>query len=156
MKRKLTLKTWISGFIVIAGAIALFFGVVQIARAIRSAKWAQTTGKISASYVAPVMGTARGYYQPVIIYNYQVAARDYSSDRIKVIDSYSGQLTALQDLVAGHPRGSSVVVYYDSGDPAFGVLVPGFSGSLSECGLTITGAIMLVCGLAARKWAAQS
>jgi len=145
-------KAWIPRLILIVGVIALFFGLVQIAHAMRSAKWPQTTGKVSAAYVAPVMGTARGYYQPVIIYDYQVAARDYSSRRIKVIDSYSKQLTTLQQLVAGHPRGSSVVVYYDPVEPAFGVLVPGFSGSLSEYGLTITGAIMLVCGLAARNW----
>jgi hypothetical protein len=143
-------KKWIPGFVALVGVGTLLFGMLQIVRGERSSQWPDTMGKVSSSFVGPVMGTARGEYQAVMLYDYEVAGRRYNSQRIKVVDSFSQQLTALQRFVAQHPRGSAVKVYYDPHDPAFGVLVPGFAGTWEELGTTITGVVMVVCGLLGR------
>ena len=89
-------------------------------------------------------------YTPRIDYQYQVDGKTFSSSGIRFSDtSYNNRLRAEQ-VLAKHPVGSDVIVYFDPSHPKRSVLLRGFSTQSIFFALTIfpiinLGFLLLLC-----------
>ena len=65
---------------------------------------------------------------PNVKYRYTVAGKTYSGNRYRFGEIYSSDGIGYQ-IVAEHPAGKRVTVYYNPDDPADALLRPGLEGA---------------------------
>jgi hypothetical protein len=93
-----------------------------------SRHYAAVAGEVTHSEVRSHRGSKGGTtYTAVINYRYRVDGRAYDNDRFRY-NSVSGGSDRAHSLVAAHPAGSAVQVYYDPADPQESLLEPGLKG----------------------------
>jgi hypothetical protein len=96
---------------------------------VRALGYATTAGVVTKSEVVTARTRhRRNYYGPHVEYKYSVAGKEYSGHRYRLEEDASFDSTA-QTIVADHPVGKQVTVYYNRADPADSVLRPGLEGS---------------------------
>lgn len=88
--------------------------------------WSSCEGTIEDTPViyAVTGGTGPIKYQPIIRYNYIVGGKLYSGDNYRYTRN-KFPLDRTEKIVAAHPVGSTVTVYYAPHSPERSVLVPG-------------------------------
>jgi hypothetical protein len=87
--------------------------------------FSQTQGTVASSQVLTSHGRKGStHYRAWIDYSYSVNGRAYQSHRYRY-DSDPENHQAIVDLVAAHPAGSPITIYYDPNHPVDAVLSPG-------------------------------
>lgn len=99
----------------------------QYLRAKRSERWPTASGAISANWLKVLIGrNGRRFYHPEITFRYRVGGADYQSSRISfAFDRNQRDQREAQNILDRYPMGSVVKVYYEPGNPSFGILEPG-------------------------------
>lgn len=123
--------TGIIGF----GTVFLILAIGCIATVVRSWTWPATTGRIQSSRVASfrVAGeqTYHTAYKPRVLYEYEVGAKTFTSDRINFGFVLGGTSERQAKRLAGrYRRGDEVTVYYNPRMPEEAVLRRTASGTL--------------------------
>lgn len=125
---------------VIAGLLCLgltlaYFGGRQIVTAIKTAGWAEVTGRIIESEVIETTSRPRMFadeikeYSIQLSYEYRVGTEVYRHSRIAIgTQSPSGQQDAAS-LLKPYPVGKNVTVFYDPAAPNEACLVSGAGAS---------------------------
>ena len=86
-----------------------------------------TSGKVTLSEVKKTSGHRGATYRPHIVYTYSAGGKEYVSDRYRYGES-TAQRGPAERIVASHPVGSQIVVYFVPSDPSEAVLVVGLEG----------------------------
>jgi hypothetical protein len=94
---------------------------------IRALRYATTTGIVTHSTVEIGDSDGVSTYKPNIKFNYSVAGQEYSGDRYRYGQCASNDRSASQ-IVAEHPIGKQVAVYYNPSHPDDSLLQPGLEG----------------------------
>ena len=128
----------------------LYYAHTMSTKAQQSLMWPSTEGVISHSAVLTQMRQASGTssspptYKADVAYRYKVQGRDYSSERISLMD-ISSTAGHAQGIVDRYPDGASVTVYYNPGDPSDALLERGTTGGIGV--LYMAGAAFAGAGL---------
>jgi hypothetical protein len=126
------MKTWgnVLGFtfLVISFGVCIWFlevrGIRVLMRQYRAQSFPQTEGTILAGEVIRQTGSkGRVYYHPHFLYSYTINGQGYQGGRYRY-DGYPSDEASVSQIVASHPIGSSVEVYYNPDDPADTCLAP--------------------------------
>jgi hypothetical protein len=101
-------------------------------RQLRALSYSTTAGRITSATVETISGSGGRHgsgttYRPRLTYTYSVAGKDYQGDRYRYSE-WSGSGRNAHGIVAAHPVGSHVSVYYAPADPADAVLMAGLEG----------------------------
>ena len=112
---------------ILAGAVALYFGVVSLQRAKESVSWPTVQGVIEESRVERDRSDARkdATYLQKICYSFEVEGAKHSGTRVAYGDYSSSDLSHAQGIVDRYPVGKQVSVYYQPGKPDECLLEPG-------------------------------
>ena len=141
-------------YVLLAGAILVGLGValwgfIVLQKQRASYHWPATRGMIVHServYVPGGGSSSSSHYRADMTYSYKVNGTRYISHQISL---WSADLSDYGDenktFVANHPKGSVVDVYYDPGNPANAVLIPGAHEKLYKL-LMGYGAFLVVVG----------
>jgi hypothetical protein len=91
-----------------------------------SLKWPTVPGVIlECKYVYRSL-THSDYHSAEVLYHYAVDGKEYVSSQIRLSSrDLSGGSGNPGQFVDGHPAGTSVLVYYEPGNPQNSVLIPG-------------------------------
>lgn len=112
------------GFLVGVGGLVLTAREYLRGRA--TAKWPTTEGVVVETRVEESGGGEGFSYKPVVVFRYQVAGAEYTSDRLSFGDDITnGSHSEAERLVSALPKGRPVTVRYDPTDPGRAVLVAG-------------------------------
>jgi len=118
------------GFILVAGLTACMFwmftlrGVEALIRQHAAESYPSVQGQMLASEVQTYTGSKGSiHYRAAFLYEYEVNGRDYRGGRYRYA-GYSSDAATAGALVAAHPKGSEVTVYYNPDNPADTVLSP--------------------------------
>ena len=128
----------------LAGVVAIAFGVWLLQLSLRSTGWPVTEGVISSGEIRSRSGGKGGKtYSAAISYDYRVSGAAYTSTRLAygVMDS---TYPRAQAVLKRYPIGSKVEVHYAPGDPGEAVLEPGVHGGTWIC--FAVGAVFEVAG----------
>jgi len=139
----------------LAATIALPQAIYYAERGWESASWERHRGTITTSYTKIVRSRNRSRRETRMVYSYSADGRTYEDDRIRFAlgngyppYAYLSTASRAMTLVADHPRGSSVDVYYDPRDPSYSVLRPGLDAAvLLQLAVSLALAIVAVLGL---------
>ena len=114
--------------LILSGTLLAFDGYVgwSVYRQIRAQNYPTTKGVITHSEVTG-HGGRHSNYSPSLQYKYAVAGKTYSGNRYRFGDVYAVEGKAHQ-IIAEHPVGKQVQVYYNPDDPADALLQPGVEG----------------------------
>jgi hypothetical protein len=125
----------LGGFLTLAGAALLMFGISFLYTAIASRNWPTAAGTVQKVAVVSELsssGTTRAYtYHYTVTYDYKVDEQTYGGDRYSLgtgstaSKRYQERSKALTTGKKTYPVGSAVAVYYDPKDPASAILEPG-------------------------------
>lgn len=141
-------------FTAFAVVFELSFFYAEFASKVReqraSASWPSVQGTVVSATVVERRRRGGPTFRPAIEYEYTINGTVYRSDRHRVIKNWRNTSWA-GDVVARHPPGSALNVYYDPSDPARAVLSPG--GGWGDTGAITLFRVMLW-GLATGGWAA--
>jgi len=96
-------------------------------RQISSQNYPTTDGVVTHSEVEQRAGGKHVEYSPNVQYRYAVAGKTFTGHRYRFGEVYALEGLAHQ-IVAGHPVGKHVPVYYNPGNPADALLRPGLDG----------------------------
>jgi hypothetical protein len=118
--------------------LAAFVAVLAIAwMAMRgeqdaSLRWPEASGTVLAVEAAPAVGRGAGRrerldaWQPLVVYDYEVHGRRYTSERIKLDPSYARMGRAeVEEFLQHYRPGTPIRVRYDPKQPGRAILVPG-------------------------------
>ncbi len=119
--------------LILVGIIVTAYGANRVWLGYQSRNWPQTPETIRSieveeSYKTEKSGSgSRRYkvYEAQLTYDYLVAGRAYTGDRISFGHGPTRQKTPVQSFVDGLPVGSGVTVYYQPDNPDQSVLLPG-------------------------------
>ena len=116
----------ILAILAIAGLIVVGIGFNQLYYGTKSYSWPLCEGVVRQAEVGVSSGGRGGgsSYYPSIDYEYTVEGHQYSGGKYRYGGINSGREAATK-IVAEHPVGSKVKVYYDLSSPERSVLVPG-------------------------------
>ncbi len=115
-----------------------------------SASWPGAQGTVVSARVIERRRRGGPTFRPEIEYDYTVNGTVHRSGRYRVIHNWRTTSLA-EDIVARHPPGSAITVYYDPSNPARAVLSPG--GAWGDTG-AITLFRVIVWTLPIGGWAA--
>ena len=120
---------WLS---VIAGAVAVLFGIGILQRSKETWSWPSTQGRIVSSAINSVMSfdidnPRAENYEPVITYNYAVAGKLHEGKRIRLTGMTYHKAWA-RGIAKRYRVGRTVTVYYDPDSPEKAVLERGTDG----------------------------
>ena len=104
--------------------VAIGWGAFQQLHALT---YPATSGKVTLSEVKKTSGHRGATYRPHIVYTYSAGGKEYVSDRYRYGES-TAQRGPAERIVASHPVGSQIVVYFVPSDPSEAVLVVGLEG----------------------------
>jgi len=111
----------------LAGLGITYVGTIQLYEAMTSVSWPTCEGVITHSEVVPPRHAGAGQPNEVSIrYDYTVEDKKYTGDRYRF--AYTVTLNPNREvagIVAAHPVGTVVKVYYSPSSPTTSVLVPG-------------------------------
>ena len=128
-------------FIISLGLVV--WGAEQWIRFQPSLQWPTVPGMILESRYASLSGNFREAsfammggnhtYGAQVLYRYTVDGREYTSSQIRLSSSdLSGGSGRPRQFVEEHPVGTSVLVYYQPGNPQNAVLIPGADKTLDR------------------------
>lgn len=141
---------YIQDMILFTGLSLIGWGIVMFVKAKETTRWAKTTGKIVAKGVAEGRATSPGsemssrVYWGTVTYEYAVAGREYTSDRVKLLAMKVSDPEEARRQVGAYREGWETEVYYDPDQPASAVLEPG--GSFSGAFVIVFGAVLAAIG----------
>ncbi len=96
----------------------------------QSCHYAVTTGKITRSEVKSHSGRKGGTtYEAVINYSFKLGGQTYAGQRLRYNKGMQTGSSSASDIVAEHPMGAMVPVYYNPENPQDSLLFPGIDGS---------------------------
>jgi len=101
----------------------------DVVHAVRSEGFQTTTGTVVSSEVTEHSGDEGPSYSADIRYRYNVAGRELTGETYSFATFPPSGSRWAREIVAAHPEGRAVTVYYDADDPALSVLKPGLQGS---------------------------
>lgn len=111
------------------GLCVVLFAVLAVAKAVevrRTQRWASVFGKITASSIGTervtdlAVGLPRRRRVPKITFEYEVKGKAYRGARISLAERIPD--AEVSDIIARHPVGRTVEVFYDPAKPARAVL----------------------------------
>ncbi|MEA3012705.1 MAG: hypothetical protein QOD42_1250 [Sphingomonadales bacterium] len=112
--------------VVLAGAAAILF-VGDRQRSAAAAQWPSVEGRITASAIDVQQRSgrrSRDRYVPRLRYDYRVAGRSFSNDRIWLSETRNWKTRAgAEEAIAAFPAGAAVPVFYDPANPADSALI---------------------------------
>ncbi|MDB4474167.1 DUF3592 domain-containing protein [Opitutaceae bacterium] len=119
--------------LILVGIIVTAYGANKVWLGYQSSNWPQTPGIVRSigveeSYKTEKSGSGSHrykVYEAQLTYDYQVAGRSYTGDRISFGHGPTRQRHPVQSVVDGLPIGSGVTVYYQPDNPSQSVLLPG-------------------------------
>jgi hypothetical protein len=106
----------------VVGLIFLYYGVVDLNKAISSENWPTATGKIVSSQVINV-GRKSSNYAPEITYAYSANGKSYQSTQVYPHWFWSSKSS--RNIVATFPVQDSVLIHFSPKDPTDAVLLTG-------------------------------
>lgn len=121
-------------FLSVGIGIGWFLGKPILDEAKASEDWPTVTGVVIESDVEARQDRDRNgngnrsstTYKAIVVYDYTVDGKEYSSGRIWFgSDISTSDQAQMRNIVKGYPTGSDVKVYYNPDDPAEAVLQPG-------------------------------
>lgn len=89
-----------------------------------SASWPGVQGTVVSAKVVERRRRGGPSFRPAIEYDYTINGTAHRSDRYRVIDNWR-KTSQAADIVARHPPGAAITVYYNPSDPTRAVLSPG-------------------------------
>ena len=101
----------------------------QIAGQMAATHYPSTTGEITHSEVSIHQGSKSTTYHPQLRYRYQVNGHTWMGDRFRYDDGGSSEYAWAQQVVAEHPVGAQVQVFYYPKSAMDAVLSTGLEGS---------------------------
>lgn len=120
-----------AGFALLFTAFAVVFEVSfysglasKVSEQRASASWPIVQGTVVSAKVIERRRRGGPSFRPEIEYDYTVNGTAHRSDRYRVIHNWRTTSLAAE-IVARHPPGTAVTVYYDPSNPARAVLSPG-------------------------------
>ncbi len=118
---------------VFVGLIVVGIGIWIFVKSIRAEYWPVTDGIVrSAEMKSHSSRHGRASYSAEVTYDYQVAGKSYTGDKVAI-----GQMSASSEYARGilkrYPVGKRVSVHYSTGDPSDAVLEPGIHGGTWIC-----------------------
>jgi hypothetical protein len=118
---------WLAFAIFWCGITGVFVGWASLAlvRSVMASHWPTAPGEVLISRVESHPGKGGATYEPYIRYRYPVGDRKYVNDRCDFLGGSASDGNYAERLVAAHPQGSAVAVYYNPADPNSSVLTPG-------------------------------
>jgi len=148
--------------LVVAGFLFLVSGVVELYTARASLYWSSCEGTITHSEVdidSFTIGTGEGHGRTTILtcgvsirYDYAVDGEQYTGDRYSFACRNFQTLRPAEKIVAEHPIGSTVTVYYSPNAPEQSVLVPGPNTKVYLNIVVSVIAILFLLGVAFLLW----
>jgi hypothetical protein len=124
------------------------------AKQFESGSYPMVTGKITHSEVQSHTGSKGGRsYTAVINYRFEAGGQAFAGSRLRY-NLISGGWSQANSLVAAHPTGATVDVFYNPANPQDALLFPGISGSdfMVVLFLTPFNAIMFGFWIGAAAW----
>ena len=111
-------------------AVSLSYGLYQLSHLIRlNVFFRETKATVVESSVIEIEQFAEGdsgvrikAFRPLIIYRYEVDSAKFTNDRYRPIDE-GGSKEWAESIAKNHPKGSEIVVYCHTSDPANSVVV---------------------------------
>lgn len=101
-----------------------FESIPDLIRQYRTQSFSKTEGRIlSAKTILQNTSKGESDCRPAFSYQYEVNGKAYTGMRYRFFE-YSLDLKSANSMVASHPAGSAIEVYYDPGNPADAVLSP--------------------------------
>ena len=114
-------------FVVVGGLLTYFFTVRPYLRVQTARTWPATPCVVVASRVQSHAGDDSTTYSVDILYRYQVAGREYRSNRYNFLGGSSSGYDSKAAIVAQHPPGKRTTCYVNPNDPTDAVLVRHFT-----------------------------
>lgn len=123
-------------FMIVLGAVLIFFGILMLKDAYASRKWPTVEGKVQGIRVRSertgrtTSSRKRSYYFE-ISYTYMVDSQMYTGNRFslgagpRASKKFSHEEDARAEAHKQHPFGSTIPVYYEPGNPESAVLESG-------------------------------
>lgn len=112
--------------------IALAWTAMRRAQDDSLLRWPEASGMVVAVDAAPAVGRGTGRrerleaWQPLVVYDYEVAGRRYTGERLKLDPAHARMTRREVDELLRHYRpGMPVRVRYDPRRPERAVLIPG-------------------------------
>lgn len=127
---------YIAIFIALIGLTFFAIGGFALWEEISSTGWPTVTGTVVQSEIKRWPKRKSSYdYRAQFLYQYQVSAQSYTSERINTArNRYKSQMAG-QEALAAYPVGKNVTVYYHPKHPERALLQPGlrFGTLLKTC-----------------------
>jgi hypothetical protein len=130
------------------------FAARNIAKQYKSGSYPMAAGTVTHSEVQSHRGSKGGTsYTAVINYRFLVGEQAFAGSRLRY-NVISGGWSQANSLVAAHPTGAAVDVFYDPANPQEALLYPGISGAdfMTVLFLTPFNALMLGFWIGAGAW----
>jgi hypothetical protein len=113
-------------FMVFGGIVFLVWGLPPLKYSKASANWPSVQGTITKSEIETWRREGKSYYQPDIVYTYEVNSKKFTSSKVTVGNPPSdSNMSPAKRLQNEYPVGKKVDVYYDPEAPASSALKPG-------------------------------
>ena len=120
------------GMLAIAGRIVTAIGIRGYRTCCRAAAWPSVPGRAVRSEVVHKSqrwgGDLMWYYDPIVVYEYEVGGRRYESDPVAFVETRDNRLGPAEKRGARYPVGAHVEVFYDPHHPQEAVLDRGGMG----------------------------
>ena len=139
------------GGIFLAVGLAMFFywGRPLLIKSQASENWPSVSGRVKTSEVTQSRSDGKTMFSPNVVFEYKQNGRPYLSSHVVVGTGWSSsESSSAYSVTNKYPVGSSVEVYYDPTDPAYGVLETGTKSSayfVYFLGLGFAGIGLLIC-----------
>ncbi|HYC13340.1 MAG TPA: DUF3592 domain-containing protein [Stellaceae bacterium] len=128
------------------GVLALPIGIYGRKRAKREQAWPTVKAVVRSATIAPVSAEQRRRFLPKLTYEYTVAGKAYTGDRLGVVRYSDFSESYARDYIAKRAVGSEIAVNYDPADPSRSVLEPG-SGGCGPLLFCLVGVVFLAAGI---------
>lgn len=113
-------------FLIFGGIVFFAWGLPPLQYSHESASWPSVQGTITNSEIDTWRREGKTYYQPNIVYTYEVEGKKYSSSKVTVGDPPSDtNMSPAKRVQNEYPSGKQVMVFYDPEAPSSAALKPG-------------------------------
>lgn len=113
-------------FMIFGGIVFFVWGLPPLKYSHQSASWPSVRGTITKSEIETWRRDGKTYYQPNIVYAYEVDGKKLTSSKVTVGDPPSQtNMTPAKRIQNEYPVGMPVNVYYDPEAPASATLETG-------------------------------
>lgn len=113
-------------FLIFGGIVFFAWGLPPLKYSQESANWPSVQGTITNSEIDTWRRDGKTYYQPNIVYTYEVEGKKYTSSKVTVGDPPSDtNMSPAKRVQNEYQPGKQVMVFYDPEAPASAALKPG-------------------------------